>query len=854
MAAVGMKRSLPPKVAKMKARKKQRLDGQGPKQSSAGSLVTAPPGEKVRLESLAWKPVSTPENMDDYEGFFGLEEIDGVDVVKAEHGGAISFVVSAKTGILKDHTSAKVKGSSKGSRKTATVTQPTGEESASDAEPWDGFEEEEEGDDDVEENPASSDDRKSTDDPNSKEHRERKTPSATEQTPFEQTPLEPTGFAVLDDATEESETDVSAWRSLGLSGELLGALSGMHFASPTPIQAASIPVIQDGRDVIGKAPTGSGKTLAFGIPIVEDWLAQTQQSPKTRSRRGPLALIIEPTRELAQQITDHVTALCSQGDLEKLRLCTLIGGLSIQKQRRQLSQADIVVATPGRLWEVIGEGHGVLESLRGIGYLVVDEADRLLSEGHFKELEQILDALDREVQDAQAGPDETEDGDGSAGPSRQTLVFSATFSKSLQQKLSKRQHSLSASLSSQESMAYLLRKLNFRHEEKPFFIDVNPSSQMAANLREGMLECPGPDKDLSLYALLLHHPPGTRALVFVNSISAVRRIVPFLTNLNMTAHLLHSQMPQKARLRSVERFSALSSPAEPRPRQQTVLVATDLAARGLDIPQIDLVLHYHVPRSADTYIHRSGRTARAGHAGTSILLCAPEEAAGVRRLVARVHASAQSQRGAEADEESAEDEPDEEGTADQAHEEEEKKKKKRKGKSERRRMTKRQRTRAGEGDLHSLSLPPRLLAALRPRAALAKRLADAGQAKEKTSHEDRWVLAAAEELGISLSDEEFAGLGRHTQKGNLANGDGGKGRRRKERERAASGISKAEAGAMRAELRELLSRRVNVGVSERYLTAGNIDVGELLRSRDGGGDGGPSTGAKFLGTLEGLGF
>ena len=137
-------------------------------------------------------------------------------------------------------------------------------------------------------------------------------------------------------------------------------------------------------------------------------------------------------------------------------------------------------------------------------------------------------------------------------------------------------------------------------------------------------------KDLYLYALLLYHP-NQRVLIFTNSIHSVRRLTPLLQNLNLPTHALHSQMPQKARLRSIERFSSPASPS-------SILVATDVAARGLDIPAVHLVIHYHLPRDASTYVHRSGRTARASASGSSILLCAPEEVVATRRLVAKVHA------------------------------------------------------------------------------------------------------------------------------------------------------------------------------------------------------------------------
>ncbi|KAH0128206.1 P-loop containing nucleoside triphosphate hydrolase protein, partial [Aureobasidium melanogenum] len=186
-----------------------------------------------------------------------------------------------------------------------------------------------------------------------------------------------------------------------------------------------------------------------------------------------------------------------------------------------------------------------------------------------------------------------------------------------------------------ESMEYLLKKLNFR-EEKPKFVDVNPITQMASGLKEGMVECGGTEKDLYLYALLLLHP-NARTIVFCNSISAVRRLTPFLQNLQLPVHALHSSMAQKARLRAIERFT--SNNQNKTNHKGSILLATDVAARGLDIPNVNLVIHYHLPRAADNYVHRSGRTARAGETGFSILICGPEEVAGVRRLIAKVHAS-----------------------------------------------------------------------------------------------------------------------------------------------------------------------------------------------------------------------
>lgn len=225
-------------------------------------------------------------------------------------------------------------------------------------------------------------------------------------------------------------------------------------------------------------------------------------------------------------------------------------------------------------------------------------------------------------------------------------------------------------------------------------------------------------------------------------------------------------MPQKARLRSVERFSSPSSPS-------SILVATDVAARGLDIPSVQMIIHYHLPRTADMYVHRSGRTARAAESGSSILLCAPEEILGVRRLVAKVHAQ--------------------NATTEES------------GKN--------------KFFMHTIDLNRRITAYLKPRVILSKKISDSSLAKEKKGHQDNWLKTAADDLGVDYDSEEFA-AGEGSKKG--------RGQGRKKAEKDARELTKAELGALRGELKQLLGQRVNVGVSERYLTAGGIDVDELL--------------------------
>jgi ATP-dependent RNA helicase DDX24/MAK5 len=296
--------------------------------------------------------------------------------------------------------------------------------------------------------------------------------------------LETNVFKALEEDFPEEGTDVSAWQELGLSSDTLSALSKMGFAKPTPIQSAAIPEILAGHDIVGKASTGSGKTLAFGIPILESWIGAFGElaAEELKDSRPPTALILSPTRELAHQLTEHITDLC-KGLSDAPYVAAVTGGLSVQKQQRQLAKADIVIGTPGRLWEVMSGSKVLSASFKKIKFLVIDEADRLLTEGHFKEAEEILGSLDRQ--------EDPGDDDNDRLPVRQTLVFSATFHKGLQQKLvGKGKQSL---MDGNESMEYLLKKLNFR-EDKPKFVDVNPISQMAEKLKEGMVECAGTEK------------------------------------------------------------------------------------------------------------------------------------------------------------------------------------------------------------------------------------------------------------------------------------------------------------------------------------------------------------------------
>ncbi|KAK1573883.1 DEAD/DEAH box helicase [Colletotrichum navitas] len=767
--------------------------GQNPQKRQKSAKANSVPSKKrkVPASALPWKKVEVPEMFDDAEGFYGLEVIEGVDVVK--DGDNVQFVAAIPSGDEKDHadaefqgfsdsepaparsepvketpkTSAKVESKKTKNEKKAARTEQQQPRDDKPAEKTDDAA-------DAAESPPEQPKSKNQKKKEKKEKKARPNPDDAK--------LESSGFAALDEVQDADEDlDMTPWVDLGLSPALVSAIAKLKFAKPTKIQSSTIPDILAGHDVIGKASTGSGKTLAFSIPIVEDWLdkydgdGSLDGERPSKPENTPFALVLSPTRELAHQITNHIKNLCA-GLLNAPFVCSVTGGLSVFKQQRQLAKADIVIATPGRLWEVISGSRELLAGFKKIRYLVVDEADRLLSEGHFKEAGEILDALDREVTN-EDGDDEDEDDDNEKGLSaRQTLVFSATFHQGLQQKLAgKGKWGL---MSEKESMEYLLKKLNFR-EEKPKFIDVNPAKQMAAGLKEGLIECGAMEKDLYLYTVLLLNP-NRRTLVFTNSISAVRRLAPFLQNLNINATALHSQMAQKARLRSVERFTAS------KPNTTAVLIATDVAARGLDIPGIDQVVHYHVPRAADMYVHRSGRTARAERTGLSIILCGPDEVVPTRRLAAKVHAGQQQ---------------------DQA---------------------------AGKKKylMRTIDIDRRIASRLKPRVDLAKKLTDATLAKEKGTKDEDWVRAAADELGVEYDSDELDRAGSWT----------GRGSQRKKKQQEDKNMSKAEMAAMRAQLRDLLSRRVNAGVSEKYITAGTLDVDELLRG--GAGD--------FLGKVDGL--
>ncbi|KAI6904111.1 P-loop containing nucleoside triphosphate hydrolase protein, partial [Hortaea werneckii] len=443
MTATESKKVLPPKVAAMKARKRKRLEGgdvepvnQAKPQKPAKKAKTA-----RRADDLAWRDVAMPDRMVNYEGFFGLEEVDDVEVVKDEKTGKISFLSKeARAAPEQESTEAIDDGKV---------------ENDDDAEEWTGF-------DDNDGSSGHGTQHDSHHAPVAQPSKKAKT--TANSAPANGAASSKAAFEALNEDEDAAEVDVSAWRQLQLHPDTMASLAKLKFGKPTAIQEAAVPEVLNGHDVVGKASTGSGKTLAFGIPILERFLELRYKRAKAGEKKTPLALLLSPTRELAHQLSKHLNSLCSNGLFDGPSVATLTGGLSVQKQQRQLKDADIVIGTPGRLWEVMCSGQGTIKALQRIHFLVIDEADRLLSEGHFKEVEEILNALDRKemegdaIEGARDSPEEDQD----ASSERQTLVFSATFDRGLQRKLAGKGKPGGDLMSNKESLEYLLSKIHFR--------------------------------------------------------------------------------------------------------------------------------------------------------------------------------------------------------------------------------------------------------------------------------------------------------------------------------------------------------------------------------------------------------
>ncbi|CAH0696427.1 unnamed protein product [Spodoptera exigua] len=318
------------------------------------------------------------------------------------------------------------------------------------------------------------------------------------------------------------------------------------------------------------------------------------------------ALILTPTRELAIQISRHLIAAAKYTGI---KVATIVGGMAAVKQERVLrSGPEIVVATPGRLWELIGQGQPHLQQLDSVKFLAIDETDRMIERGHFEELTPLLERLNADEERKAA---------------RQNFVFSATLTMVHDlpthmkgKKVTKHGKIINRKIEKMTPQQKVNRLIKMIGMTEPKVVDITTQNLgTAETLTESRITCALEHKDAYLYYIVKRHPG--RTIVFCNSIGSVKRLAQLFTLLKCRPLPLHASMPQRQRIKNLERF---------RDDPHGVLIATDVAARGLDIPHVEHVIHYQVPRTAENYVHRSGRTARASREGLTILMMDSSEA------------------------------------------------------------------------------------------------------------------------------------------------------------------------------------------------------------------------------------
>ncbi len=359
------------------------------------------------------------------------------------------------------------------------------------------------------------------------------------------------------------------FEDLRLTEPLLRAVRGERYVHPTPIQAHAIPLVLAGRDVLGCAQTGTGKTAAFALPILQqlDKRSAGAKAPAGRIR----VLVLCPTRELAQQILESFR---TYGRHTNVRQTVIFGGVKQGPQVRALrAGVDVLIATPGRLLDLMGQG---LVSIKSTEILVLDEADRMLDMGFLPDLRRILADVPRK---------------------RQTLLFSAT-------------------------MPPPIRKLagDILHDPTP--VQVSRVSSAAPSVSHSVYHVEKPDKP-ALLAHLLIETPYTRALVFSRTKHGADKVVKKLGRAGVRAAALHGNKSQGARTRALAEFKSGKTP---------VLIATDIAARGLDVEDISHVINYDLTPEPETYVHRIGRTGRAGATGIALSFCTSEQHADLRAI------------------------------------------------------------------------------------------------------------------------------------------------------------------------------------------------------------------------------
>ncbi|CAM5247202.1 DEAD/DEAH box helicase [Streptomyces avidinii] len=357
---------------------------------------------------------------------------------------------------------------------------------------------------------------------------------------------------------------VEAFADLDMPAELLAALGAQGVTVPFPIQGATLPNTLAGRDVLGRGRTGSGKTLAFGLALLARTAGQRAEP------RQPLALVLVPTRELAQQVTD---ALTPYARAVKLRLTTVVGGMSIGKQAGALrGGAEVVVATPGRLKDLIDRGDCRLNQ---VAITVLDEADQMADMGFMPQVTALLDQV---------------------RPEGQRMLFSATLDRNVD---------------------LLVR----RYLTDPVVHSVDPSAGAVTTMEHHVLHVHGADKHRTTTEIAAREG---RVMMFLDTKHAVDRLTQDLLNSGVRAAALHGGKSQPQRTRTLAQFKT---------GHVTVLVATNVAARGIHVDNLDLVVNVDPPTDPKDYLHRGGRTARAGESGSVVTLVTPNQRRDMTRLM-----------------------------------------------------------------------------------------------------------------------------------------------------------------------------------------------------------------------------
>ena len=347
-----------------------------------------------------------------------------------------------------------------------------------------------------------------------------------------------------------------SFSDLDLIEPLLRALSAKNYTTPTPIQAQAIPPMLAGKDLLGVAQTGTGKTAAFGLPILQQ-LAKARAPAGARSVR---ALVLAPTRELAIQIGEEIRAYGRHLDL---RQTVVFGGVGQQPQVRALARGvDVLIATPGRLLDLLGQGHLRLDR---VTHFVLDEADRMLDMGFIHDVRRVVSALPKR---------------------RQTAFFSAT-------------------------MPHEVARLAGDILTDPLRIEVAPSATTVERVEQHVFFVETANKR-ALLAEVLKDPALSRVIVFSRTKHGANRIAQQLEKRGVDAAAIHGNKSQGARQRALEGFKA---------GRVRVLVATDIAARGIDVDEVSHVINFDLPNEPESYVHRIGRTARAGAAGVALSFC-----------------------------------------------------------------------------------------------------------------------------------------------------------------------------------------------------------------------------------------